>query len=255
MITAFNSVYASLQGFLSRSFWFATFLPVALFCALHAAIAHGVVGPIPWLSGLFEKGGSELATAWTIVIVALVVMSYALLPFMARFRGLLDGSQLPAWLHDWIRKRRLADARATIAELTAARNEVSALEGLKQELRDGGRLRRAYRGAEKLTQAVDRVTVDQAKERVGRLRNALTASRRLREAVQNALDAVVRALESNNPNLVLLEALRAGSDLPPSERKSLRRPTRLRMSWRISSIMPRAKHCTGSRSCKLGTAL
>ena len=58
MIGAFNSVYSALQGFFSRTFWFAAFLPVALIAVIHLVIATLALGPIKIFGATFSLSGN-----------------------------------------------------------------------------------------------------------------------------------------------------------------------------------------------------
>jgi hypothetical protein len=90
VIGAFNSVYDALKGFFSRSFWFATFLPVALFAALHLLVAALTLRSITVFGiSLNLDKENQLATAGPAIVVILVIVGYALQPLMPRLRGLV----------------------------------------------------------------------------------------------------------------------------------------------------------------------
>jgi hypothetical protein len=108
---SFAQLLTVFQGFLSRGFWFGSFLPVALAGVLHAVLAHRVfpnASPLQWLL----VGGSK-ATQFPLVFAAAVVVAYAMTPLLPWVRGMLDGSLLPGWLHDRLRQEHASRARRT----------------------------------------------------------------------------------------------------------------------------------------------
>ena len=107
----FSALLQSVSGFFSRSFWFSRFLPVALI-----ALAHELLGR--WLFGWqFDAGitkmlKSDMGKA-LLSFAALVVLAYGLSPLIPLISGVLDGSILPARLHNRLREgRRSAWKRA-----------------------------------------------------------------------------------------------------------------------------------------------
>jgi hypothetical protein len=116
----FNQIVNAFQGFFSRSFWFASFLPVAVIAALHIAIAElafpGLIPVRDWLAaGLGDK-----ATGLTVLVAALVVLAYALAPLTPLVRDMLDGRALPYWLHNLLRAARVADWQRAKNAMAAA---------------------------------------------------------------------------------------------------------------------------------------
>jgi hypothetical protein len=118
----FNQILTAFQGFFSRSFWFASFLPVATVAALHLAVAElafpGLVPVQQWI----EAGLGDKAAGFTVVVASLVVLAYALAPFTPLVRDILDGRALPDWLHNLLRQARVADWRRAKARMDAARS-------------------------------------------------------------------------------------------------------------------------------------
>ncbi len=82
-----SNVIEVFKGFFSRSFWFANFLPVAMFAFLHPVIAWWVIPGIP----LAEWARSEPSslTYFPVAFAVLVVAAYALTPIVPLLRGLL----------------------------------------------------------------------------------------------------------------------------------------------------------------------
>jgi hypothetical protein len=205
VIGAFNSVYAALRGFFSQGFWFATFLPVTVFAALHVVVAICVVGPInlPGLTLSFEnpKFTGDVAVIGLVVVLALVVVGYALLPLMPHFRGLLDGSQLPEWLHQWLRPQRLAFARATRRGIKDAFDDIGSVSDLRDDAHDDhGRLPAAYQKARSNPSAQNQNVVNDAKAELGKFQAALSAESLLAPVALNAVNSVLLALALNNPD-------------------------------------------------------
>jgi hypothetical protein len=212
VIGAFNSVYTALQGFFSRSFWFATFLPVALFAALHAIIAAATLGTITLfgvsVSLTKEIPAASLAQIGPAIVIGLIVIGYALLPFMPRFRGLLDGSLLPTWLHDWLRDARQQEAKASLNAVDAARDDLGVLNAMSDEMYDEkGAVLSAYEKAKSLRTASDSTSVDTAERTLEALKTAIAAKAPIKPAAEAAQRAVIAALTVNNPDPKILKDL------------------------------------------------
>jgi hypothetical protein len=111
-----NKVITVFQGFFSRAFWFGSFLPVAVVAAIHLVIAwlqYPKLVPLnEWSTATFES-----LTLFPAVFAGLVVLAYALTPLIPLLRGVLDGSLLPEWTHDWLR-------RAHVISMREARDQV-----------------------------------------------------------------------------------------------------------------------------------
>jgi hypothetical protein len=207
MIGAFNSIYTALQGFFSRGFWFSAFLPVAIFSGIHALLAKVVYGSVSFF-GFKPDFENNTATSGTLVLLALVVIAYALLPLLPRFRGILDGSLLPAWIHDALRARRLSEARVVMEEIDAARNELGMIDETWRDAHsDKGRLAQAYQAATQRNSALNSNAATLARQSVDALAEALLSSGPLGQTFDKALTDVMAALAVNNPDLQSLRAL------------------------------------------------
>jgi hypothetical protein len=222
VIGAFNSVYTALQGFFSRSFWFATFLPVALFAALHLVIAVLSLGPIKLfgisLSLQNELPAAQLVSAGPAIIIILVVIGYALLPLMPRFRGLLDGSLLPPEVHDWLREARRAEANDTLDLISTTRADQSALKSLIADLdKTDGKLRAADKEARKLSSAPVVNVVESAERELKALKDAISAKAPMAAAADRAQSTVIAMLAVNNPDLTELVRRRAPALVTPQD--------------------------------------
>jgi hypothetical protein len=223
VIGAFNSVYDALKGFFSRGFWFATFLPVALFAALHLLVAALTLRSITvfGISLNLDKENplAQLATAGPTIVVILVIVGYALQPLMPRLRGLLDGSLLPAGLHDWLRRERLVEANAMRLRIAAARTDLIKLESLSDNAHEeNGKLRTAYRAAELLPGASDGAVIARADQALKALQQAIFRKEAMATAAENAHTAVLAALAVNNPKQDALPPAATADDKTRSAR-------------------------------------
>jgi hypothetical protein len=113
-----SDVIGIFKGFFSRAFWFGNFLPVAVFSFLHLVIAWLVIPGIPL--GTWAQAEPKSLTYFSVTFAALVVLAYAITPIIPLVRGLLDGSLLPEWLHDALRREHLVAARAIRRRVSAA---------------------------------------------------------------------------------------------------------------------------------------
>jgi hypothetical protein len=221
VISAFNTVYTALQGFFSRSFWFSAFLPVAIFSALHAGIAVMAIGSFKLFEVTVSWGQMpNLAGDGAMVIVVAVLIAYALLPLLPRFRGLLDGSQLPEFLHDPWRAHRLVKAEAILQRIGEARDDLASLALMNSALyRKDGELRSTWQTGAVLTTATNAQAVKKAKDALTEVRRALYTSELLNGPCTAAVNAVVTMLKANNPDVAALRKLRAGSPISEDEIK------------------------------------
>ena len=111
----FNQLLAVFQGFLSRAFWFASFLPVLIVSAVHLGIA-AIEFPdaVP-----LEKWAGNV-TLLALAFVSLVVLAYALAPLIPLFRDFLDGRSLWTSLNNELRRERVIEARRIVGEFANA---------------------------------------------------------------------------------------------------------------------------------------
>src|SRR5689334_21617805 len=100
-----NQILTTFQSFFSRSFWLGSFLPVAICGAFHLLVAKTVFPDLPSLDAL--TGASAYTAKVAVILVALVIAAYALSPLSPIIRGLLDGSLLPSWMHDALRREHV----------------------------------------------------------------------------------------------------------------------------------------------------
>lgn len=93
-----DGILSTIQGFLSRAFWFGSFLPVAVVAALHLLIA-AIAFPAFGLFDLLKQGISEEPLGFFgVAIAALIVLAYIMSTFGQLARGFLDGRYMPDWL-------------------------------------------------------------------------------------------------------------------------------------------------------------
>jgi hypothetical protein len=112
-----SSLLTQVQGLFSRSFWFGSFLPLAVFGAVNLVTTDLIFpGSVRWDRWLSTDA------AWTSLSVSglgLLILAYAVSPLVAVCRGILDGTLLPPWMQDHLRR----DRAPQIAGLLAQRNE------------------------------------------------------------------------------------------------------------------------------------
>lgn len=239
----FTALVSAFQGLFSRSFWFGSFLPVTTFAAAHlvlASLAFPRAIGFDWASNLDE---------WKFlpaILAALLVLAYALRPFALLLRGMLDGTLLPEWLHDQLRKPRLPAARRAWTRVETARDDrahyqlsrkrvVARLQGARKVGTDLGSARQPsfIHDAEKTVaglmasmQAGDLPKPAEASAAVEKLATALernasnlpgrhadaAASKRL-AAVHRAMLDFLRMAEAESKHLHVLEGTRQGQRL------------------------------------------
>ena len=201
MIGAFNTIYTALQGFLSRDFWTSTFAPVAFFAAIHTLIATALSQSFTFAA--LTSDASPLAKNLVLVVLGLVLVGYLVQPLLPLLRGLLDGSLLPAVIHDWLLVNRRPAINAEQSALTASLTMRTSLRTFAAELQDPtGAYRVAYVASQSLRTATRVDVVEKAEaeiEFLGSLmiRNAFPS----RSQLDGARAAVLAALLLNDPSL------------------------------------------------------
>jgi hypothetical protein len=105
-----DKIITVFQGFFSRAFWLGSFLPVAIITASHLAIAWSqypkVVRLDEWVLAKFDS-----LTLFPAVFAGLVVLAYCLTPLIPLLRQVLDGTLLPQWMHDELRREHVISMR------------------------------------------------------------------------------------------------------------------------------------------------
>ncbi|HLL31262.1 MAG TPA: hypothetical protein VK403_09730 [Allosphingosinicella sp.] len=139
----FTGLLETIKGFLSRSFWFGSFLPVAI-----VVFVHGVLTAIYFPARLSPADLLQLsageATGRTLLALALLVaLAYLVTPLVPLFHGLIDGSLLPEALHDLLRRSRLRRRRSLIAKYKAVRLRAAQAESRAAGHRESLKVKRA----------------------------------------------------------------------------------------------------------------
>jgi hypothetical protein len=191
----FSQIVTVVQGFLSRGFWFGSFLPVALASGTHAFLAHRLFPlftPWDWLT----VNGSE-AAKFPLILAVLIVMAYAMTPLLPWIRGMLDGSLLPGWMHDAMRAEHARAVRHKRDEIGEAYLAHGQFQLLLQRWPD--RLRRARLAGDQLIGPTLRDRVKTALERVAAIQAVAHSGRLPKQAtVESACMAVEDALRANS---------------------------------------------------------
>lgn len=103
----FSGLLDTFKGFFSRAFWFSRFLPVALVATTHLMLAIWIIPLDPSaIKGAIFDATPTSALLW---FAAAVILAYAIGPAVSMLGGLLDGSLLPQWCHDELRKSRFEE--------------------------------------------------------------------------------------------------------------------------------------------------
>lgn len=110
---SFASLLDGFKGFFSRTFWFGSFLPVAIVAAAHLGLACWLLGR-PTAEQIGTIIGTDPGMA-VLLLAGLIILAYALAPITPMFNGLFDGSLLPGWLHDRLRRDRAGEWREQVA--------------------------------------------------------------------------------------------------------------------------------------------
>ena len=191
----FNQILTAFQGFFSRSFWFGSFLPVAIVAAMHIVIA-GIALPaqVP-LQEWLEATVSDKAASSTVVLAGLVVLAYVLVPVTPLVRGVLDGRLLPDWLHDRLQARRLKERLKASADAKAARLLFAEFRRFRQE-----EIRKIWDAQDKgnaLPNCTDQPAIATAETEVGKVQTEMLSGLPKLATVKGAFDALVHALELN----------------------------------------------------------
>jgi hypothetical protein len=105
-----TDILSTFKGFFTRTFWFGSFLPIAIFAGIHLLVASWLGTGID-LASLISADSNKLIGV-PLAMFALVVVAYAATPLIPLVHGLLDATLLPQWLHDWLRREHLVEARA-----------------------------------------------------------------------------------------------------------------------------------------------
>lgn len=127
----FTSLIGTFQGFFSRAFWFGNFLPVAIFTAIHLAIASwqypATVQVWYWITG-----PNTVTSVFPLVTATLVILAYVLAPFVPMMRSVLDASRLPPQWRDALHRRHVAYAHRVRAEVDTAFDRFNVYASLQQ---------------------------------------------------------------------------------------------------------------------------
>jgi hypothetical protein len=127
-----TDILTTFKGFFSRTFWFGSFLPVAIFAGIHLLVASWLGKGID-LASLISADSNKLIGV-PLAMFALVVVAYAATPLISLVHGLLDATLLPQWVHDWLRREHLVEARAARRLVDAATAQFNQMGELNARL-------------------------------------------------------------------------------------------------------------------------
>jgi hypothetical protein len=215
----FNQLISAFQGFFARSFWFASFLPVAIFVALNALIAS-VAFPSRVHAWLWLTKPTETAAWVPAVFAIMVVCAYAITPVIPVIRGWLDGTLMPDWLYDRLRREHGIQVRAARDSIDLALRDFNVWTRKNREAEETLSDARAFGNA--LADAPDETSVAAAEGAVKDVRKGTDKGKLPRvNDVTKDIDSVTNATR------VLVDALRANSCRLPSTHPNRRRAMRL----------------------------
>jgi hypothetical protein len=203
MIGAITQIYTAFRGFFSQSFWYAMFVPVAMFASIHGLIATRFGWSLD-LNDLFSDTG-KYSKALIVVVAGLALAGYVLQSFVPLVRGLLDGSLLSRGLHDRLRKDRYSNAVRVRNEIIQALQTKGRLtRRVDDAKREQGTLLSAYRSGCALTDAADHAAIDAAVGSIKNLANATDRGDRIDlNLVETAQKDLVIALRANKSDLTI----------------------------------------------------
>jgi hypothetical protein len=195
----YNQLIATLQGAFSRAFWFGSFLPVALVAAAHLLVLEVArPGSVPFHAWLEQTAGAQ-AVDFAILLIALIVLAYALAPIAPLVRSILDGQILPKWLHDRLRQDRLREWQDARKRFEDAANLYGGLRVLQGEL---GKIHDAQNAGNGTKQVTEEALIHAAELAVAALRAAMAKAEAPDvETAFAARDALVQALQKNASDL------------------------------------------------------
>jgi hypothetical protein len=127
-----TDILTTFKGFFTRTFWFGSFLPVAIFAGIHLLVASWLGTGID-LASLISADSNKLIGV-PLAMFALVVVAYAATPLIPLVQGLLDATLLPQWVHDWLRREHLVEARAARRLVNAATAQFNQMGELNARL-------------------------------------------------------------------------------------------------------------------------
>lgn len=207
----FAQLLGAFQGFFSRAFWLGSFIPVAVIATVHLVLAIHVFPGLTTIDLLAPTGKG--ATYFTLLFAALVVIAYAVSPLVPLMRGILDGSLLPTWLHNALRREHVVRALRVRDQIGAAASKYADYQWLREER--SARLKAARQQGIILATVSNQPAIAKATSETKRFARRISAGRVPDVAVaRSACDALEDALRLNSAAL--------SSELDPMHRRLLR---------------------------------
>jgi hypothetical protein len=192
----FGQLLTAFQGFFSRAFWFGAFLPVAVGAGLHLAIADLAFPDLLPLDAWLEAGLGDKATSLTLLVVGLVIVAYILGPFPPLIRSFLDGTLMPDWLHDWLRRDRHATWQKANEKLEIAKKDYTRFERIV--LQELPAIRESAKAGNATNTAADLAAINNAKLAIdGWQTEVADGGLPQQTTVANAIKELKNALEKN----------------------------------------------------------
>ncbi|MFI0847445.1 hypothetical protein ACH196_25935 [Mesorhizobium sp. IMUNJ23232] len=193
----FNSILTTVQGYFSRSFWFASFLPVALVAAVHLIVTSLAYPGRFAIKDWVTESLSQTASLTMVAFFGLIVFAYTVSPFTQMVRDLLDGSALPDWLHDLLRMDRETEWRAYAGKLESIKLMRNSFEQMENEKIDAIHTAADSGNALAPPSAGRKDLIDDAVSKL----NALSGLWPNVDKAQTAIDSMIEALKKNATDL------------------------------------------------------
>jgi len=188
------------KGFLSRAFWFASFMPIALASALHLAVAALAFTGARRFALSLLSAKTENFLVLPVIFGGVIVLAYAIGPLAPIALGILDASRLPPVIQDRLRAKRVRAAFRAREILTAAKNTLGEYGGMNET--EVKRMQDAYRIGMATGAITDAPGVEAA------IRGAEAITRRMAQGelpspgdARAAVTAMIGALRNNAASL------------------------------------------------------
>jgi len=195
----FNTVITQIQGFLSKSFWFVSFLPVMFVAVLHLLLVV-LTSNDPGLPPRLLALANDLVRL-PLIVVGIVVVAYVLTPLVPLIRGILDASLLPLPIHDWLHKEHTVKVREISGKIDAAMDLFNDYGELNAKIQD---VWKARNQGVSLNDAPDQNSITAADLAIGKIRKPVenVTIPPIKDA-NDAFEATLSGLRANSAELKL----------------------------------------------------
>jgi hypothetical protein len=196
-----STILGTFKSFFGRAFWFGNFLPVLIVAAIHALILATAFPATLDLPSLERLTVGQATERTGLVFAMLVLAAYVAIPFVSFFNGVLDGSLLPRWIYDKLRRDRFQSWRKATGEYRDEQAAANLAEETAEECRRKLSVARAAGG--KIGAVTNQRSIVKAEAAVAAVRPKASATVAPdRAALTASCDVLVVALTLNttDPN-------------------------------------------------------